>query len=54
MNLVELHIEAYTDPSGPTESPDYRERRDYRATDAVPVRVDGVEVGRLAVGELLP
>jgi Uma2 family endonuclease len=54
VNLPEARIEVYTDPSGPIERPDYHQRRDYGQSDTVPVLIDGVEVGRLPVHELLP
>lgn len=54
VNLSENQFEVYTDPSGPAESPDYRGRRDYGPSDEVPVIIEGREVGRLAVQELLP
>ncbi len=54
VNLSENQFEVYTDPSGPAESPDYRERQDYGPSDEVPVIIGGREVGRLAVQELLP
>jgi Uma2 family endonuclease len=54
VNLPEARIEVYTDPSGPDERPDYRQRQDYGRSDAVPVLIDGVEVGRLPVDDLLP
>lgn len=54
VNLVERQFEVYTDPSGPAESPDYRESQYYRPSDEVPVVIEGREVGRLPVRELLP
>jgi Uma2 family endonuclease len=54
VNLPEARIEVYIDPSGPAERPDYRQRQDYGQSDAVPVLIDGVEVGRLPIQELLP
>jgi Uma2 family endonuclease len=54
VNLPERHFEVYTDPSGPAIQPDYRHRQDYGPEDAVPLVIDGREVGRLAVRELLP
>jgi Uma2 family endonuclease len=54
MNLIERQIEVCTDPTGPIDSPDYRHRRDYGADNAVPVVLDGVEVARLPVLQLLP
>jgi Uma2 family endonuclease len=54
VNLVDRRIEAYTDPSGPAAEPDYRGRHDYGPSDTIPVLLDGIEVGSLAVSELLP
>ena len=53
VNLIDGIIEEYTDPSGPTEVPDYRVRRDLRLDDETPLVLDGVEVGRLFVREIL-
>lgn len=54
VNLVDRLIEVYTDPSGPAEAPDYREHRDYLPEDEIPVILEGQEIGRLAVRDLLP
>jgi hypothetical protein len=54
VNLIDRQVEVYTDPTGPAEQPDYRQRQIYQATDAVPVVIDGREIGRIAVCELLP
>jgi hypothetical protein len=54
VNLIESQVEVYRDPSGPTAEPDYRQRQIYRPEDSVPVEVDGREVGRIAVRDLLP
>jgi hypothetical protein len=54
VNLPERKIELYTGPSVAEVTPDYARRREYGMTDAIPVVLDGVEVGRLAVQELLP
>jgi Uma2 family endonuclease len=54
VNLVDSIIEVYTLPSGPTEIPDYGNRQDFGIADAVPVILDGVEVGRIAVKDVLP
>jgi Uma2 family endonuclease len=53
-NLAECIFEVYTDPSGLDEQPDYRQCRDYGPTDEIPVAIEGVEIGRMAVRELLP
>lgn len=54
INLVDRQIEVYTVPSGATLTPAYAQRQDYRAGDLVPLVLDGVEVARIAVGDLLP
>lgn len=54
INLIEGHIEVYADPMGAAEPPDYGQRRDYGPGDEVPVILDGVEVGRIPVRDLLP
>jgi Uma2 family endonuclease len=54
VNLVDRQIEVYTDPTGPVDEPDFRQRRDYAAADSIPVVLDGMEVGSMAVRELLP
>lgn len=46
-------IEVYTDPTGPDPSPDYRNRRDYPIGEQVPLVIDGREVARLAVADLI-
>ena len=53
VNLVDKVIEEYSDPSGPTETPDYRVRRDLRLDDEIALVLDGIEVGRLFVREVL-
>ena len=52
--LQERRFEVYSDPSGSVDPPDYRHRQDFRALDALPVVLDGVEVSRIPVQELLP
>jgi Uma2 family endonuclease len=54
VNLVDRQVEVYTHPSGPADQPDYRSRQDYGPTDTVPVILDGKEVVRIAVADLLP
>ena len=54
VNLVDRQIEVHTDPTGPVDEPDYRQRRDYGPTGMIPLVLDGVEVGTLAVRDLLP
>ena len=54
INLPERQVELYTEPTGPTDKPDYQTRRDYGPADALPLLLDGREIGLLAVRELLP
>lgn len=52
-NLNADRIEAYSDPTGPDPSPDYRTRHDYGPDDSIPLIIEGREVARLAVNTLL-
>jgi Uma2 family endonuclease len=54
VNLVDRQIEVYTDPSGPTEPAAYRQRQDFAPGTQVPIVLDGVEVGKLNVADVLP
>jgi Uma2 family endonuclease len=53
-NLPGRRFEVYTEPTGPTRRPDYRQRQEYGLDDEIPVVLDGDEVGHLPVRELLP
>jgi Uma2 family endonuclease len=52
VNLVDGQVEVYSDPDRDTGT--YRSRVDYRPGQDIPVLIDGQEVGRIAVAELLP
>jgi len=54
VNLVDVRLEVFTAPSGPTASPGYGQRVDYDPAASVPFVLDGVTVTVLAVRELLP
>jgi len=54
INLPEQQIEVYTEPSGAVEAPGYQRRQDFQAADTVSLFLEGHEVGRLAVRDLLP
>lgn len=54
VNLQDLQVEIYTQPSGPGRLPDYHQRQDYVLTQSVPLVIDSQEVGRLPVQDLLP
>ena len=52
--LPERAVDVYTDPSGPTDAPAYATVRRFAAGAAIPVVIDGLEVGTVAVDDLLP
>jgi Uma2 family endonuclease len=54
LNLVDRVLEVYEAPTGPSEQPDYGAARVYGAADVVPVVLEGVEVGKVQVADLLP
>jgi Uma2 family endonuclease len=54
INLVANRLEVYSDPTGPDPSPDYRRRSDHGPDDVVPLILDGQEVARISVRDLLP
>ncbi len=54
VNLVERQIEVYSDPSGPSEQPDYRQQDAFRFGQTISVKVADVTVGQLAVSQVLP
>ncbi len=53
INLIDSRIEVYTDPIG-GKSPAYRKQSDYSAEQVVPIILDGREIARIPVRELLP
>lgn len=54
VNLIDSQVEVYTDPTGPGAQPEYRNCQIFGHDDEVPLVLDGQEVGRIAVRELLP
>lgn len=54
VNLVDRQIEVYAQPSGPAENPDYAQQQIYRVGDAVPLVIDGTQLGTIPVVDLLP
>ncbi|HLF83189.1 MAG TPA: Uma2 family endonuclease [Blastocatellia bacterium] len=54
INLLEHGLEVYYDPSGSSDDADYGQRRDCGVSDLVPVMIEGRQVGRVAVRDLLP
>jgi Uma2 family endonuclease len=54
VNIPARRIEVYTDPTGPDPTPDYRHRADHGSEDQVTLILDGREIARIAVADLLP
>jgi Uma2 family endonuclease len=54
INLIDRQVEVYSLPSSSSPSPAYGQRRDYGASDLVPLMLDGVLVASIPVGDLLP
>jgi Uma2 family endonuclease len=54
VNLPEEKLEVYTEPIDLAQEPTYQQRQDYSLSDEVSVAIEGREVGRLAVRDLLP
>ena len=54
IDLLELCIEVYTEPTGLVGEPDYQQVQPYELSDFVPVVIGRTELGQLAVRELLP
>ena len=54
INLPEKQIEIYASPSSSAEEPDYQRRQDYHSADDAPLVINGQEVGRVAVLDILP
>jgi Uma2 family endonuclease len=54
VNLVDGQIEVYSGPSGSSEPLGYRHCEVYRSGQEVPLVIEGTEVGRIPVADLLP
>jgi Uma2 family endonuclease len=54
VNLIDRHVEVYTDPSGTVAPPDYGHREILVPADALSVVLDGVDVGQIPVADILP
>jgi len=54
VNLADRQIEVCTDPTGPHATPHYRQQTIYRGDDLVPLVLDGQEIARIPVRDLLP
>lgn len=54
VNLRDRCVEVYSDPTGPSTAPAYRQRQVYGVADAAPLVVAGQSFGAIAVADLLP
>jgi hypothetical protein len=54
VNIPCQRIDVYTRPSGPASAPAYENCQSFGPDDTVPVVLDGREVGRIAVRDVLP
>jgi len=54
INLIDRQVEVFTGPSGPVTRPTYQHQEVYSEDEEVPVVIDGKEVGRIRVRDLLP
>jgi Uma2 family endonuclease len=53
VNLIDRQIEVYSQPTGPADQPDFGDHRDYPETREVPLVIDGREIARIPVRELI-
>jgi Putative restriction endonuclease len=53
VNVVDDCVEVFTQPSGPTKKPSFGQTTMYQTGDEIPVVIDGKEIGRIAVAEIL-
>lgn len=53
VNVPDRKIEVFSQPSGPCDSPAYAARAEYPVGTAVPVVLDGVTVGTVAVADVM-
>ena len=54
INIAAAKVEVHTDPTGPGLDPTYHLVEEYGTDDDVPLVLDGIEVGRIPVRDLLP
>lgn len=54
VNLIDCQVEVHTEPSGPIPPPTYGHREVFGPDAEVPIVLDGHEVGRVAVRDILP
>jgi hypothetical protein len=54
INLRDRQVELYTEPIGPNPQAAYCRQRTFGETDVVPLELDGREIARIPVRDLLP
>jgi len=54
INLVDGRVEVYSDPTGPSPIPAYRQHQDFDRLAMLPFPLDGKEIGQIPVRDLLP
>jgi len=54
VNLVEEQVEVYSQPLVEVEQPDYSQRLDFGRSAVIPIIIEGIEMGAIAVDALLP
>ncbi|MEG4029026.1 MULTISPECIES: Uma2 family endonuclease [unclassified Microcoleus] len=54
VNLVEGLVELYSQPLVEVEQPDYSQRLDFGRSAVIPIIIEGIEIGAIAVDALLP
>jgi Uma2 family endonuclease len=54
VNLVDRRIEVFTQPSGPTAVPAYGAFQTFQPGDAIPLVLDGSQIGTVPADDLLP
>ena len=54
VTLVEEQVEVYSQPIVEVEQPDYSQRLDFGRSAVVPIMIEGIEIGAIAVNSLLP
>jgi Uma2 family endonuclease len=54
VNLVEEQVEVYSQPLVEVEQPDYSQRLDFGRSAVIPIIIEGIEIGAIAVEALLP
>jgi len=54
VNLVEEQVEVYSQPLVEVEQSDYSQRLDFGRSAVIPIIIEGIEIGAIAVNSLLP